>query len=178
MKHKLLIALLLFSVYGYSQYEINDGKIEFCPTTPGDLIQIDFTSFNTEEQGVGTCYDYLGFWQGNVANPTLGTEDNLFCGPLGPFSLISTSPDGCISFTFHSDNTVTRAVWEATISCITPYSPPTAGPTTTHTYPSDDKIYVASVSVRDDNTAQDPLKCQSTNSVTRIIRVNSIKFLL
>lgn len=52
----------------------------------------------------------------------------------------------------------------------------TAGPTTTHTYPSNDKIYVASVSVRDDNTAQDPLECQSINSVTRIIRVNSIKF--
>ena len=45
----------------------------------------------------------------------------------------------------------------------------TTSATTSHTYTPG--VYVATLLVRDDNTAIDPLGCESTNSVTRIIRV-------
>ncbi|MGB1308589.1 MAG: PKD domain-containing protein, partial [Oceanihabitans sp.] len=191
--------------------------ITFCPTTPGDLVQIDFTSFDVEDG-----FDFLEYWQGNS---NAGAFDTQFTGVLAPFTIVSTSPDGCLTFQFTSDFSFTYSGWSANISCVTPCTVPTAAmvdtstvdicspdalnpgsltvafdasnstaaagqvitayewnfgdgttattatPTTTHTYPADDEIYIAFVAVRDDNTVQDPLGCKSTNSVTRIIRV-------
>ncbi|MGB0897089.1 MAG: PKD domain-containing protein [Flavobacteriaceae bacterium] len=181
----------------------SDGTITFCPSTPGDLIRLSFTSFETED-GFSGCYDFLYFWNGNTTG-ALGTEDISFCGPMTPFEITSTSPDGCVSFRFTSDFSGREAGWSANISCITPCTPPTAAltdsstldicnpnadnpgsltvafdassstaasgqnitsyiwsfgdgttattatPTTTHTYPSNSGMYVASVTVRDDN---------------------------
>ncbi|MGH1388452.1 proprotein convertase P-domain-containing protein, partial [Kordia sp.] len=200
-------------------------SVTYCPDTPGDIIQMDFTSFSTEDSLSGACYDFLNFWQGIEANPETATPDTQYCGTLAPFSITSTSPDGCITFYFESDSSIPDSGWSATISCFTPCTPPTAAmvdasivdicgpdsntpgsltvnfdasnstatagqvittyewdfgdgttitttsPTTSHTYPSDDEIYVASVAVRDDNTSEDPLGCKSTNAVTKIIRI-------
>ena len=253
-KYLILFLLLLISSYTYSQISLGnganaqvdtcsdtffdgggagadyansqDGTITICPQTAGDLIQIDFTAFNTEGGG-GTCTDYLDMWNANAVGAP-GTQDDRFCGNVGAFTIVSTSPDGCVSFQFISNNNQRRDGWEATVTCITPCTPPiavqsnsatldicppgadnpgsltvafdgssssspvpgtlietyewdfgdgttaiTTSPTASinHTYPATPGIYIAKLSVRDDNTAIDPLGCQSTNAATRIIRV-------
>uniref|UniRef100_UPI00404B3D27 PKD domain-containing protein n=1 Tax=Flavobacterium sp. TaxID=239 RepID=UPI00404B3D27 len=207
---------------GAGNYANNQNStITFCPSTPGDLIQVVFTSFDTEGGG-GLCTDYLDVWYSNAVGP--GVSDDRLCGALGSATLISTSPDGCISFQFISNNNVRRSGWSATISCVTPCVTPIAGmvdtspfnicpstaanpgsltvnfdgststapggfsissyewswgdgtstttatPTTSHTFPGPG-IYSVNLSVRNNNTDIDPLGCQSTNAVTRIIRV-------
>lgn len=108
--------------YGASQ----NSTITFCPSTPGDKIRITFTSFATEDG-----YDILEVWNSNTAG-VAGTGADAFTGtPTLPFVITSTSPDGCISFRFTSDSIFQDAGWVATISCVTPCSPPTAGLTVT-----------------------------------------------
>jgi gliding motility-associated-like protein len=252
MKNKLLVFLMLLGTsFAFSQYTLDngangtvsvcsgtfldnggsgnysssvDGTITFCPPTPGDLIKISFTSFSTEDDGLGGCYDYLDFWNGSTVGGA-GTQDIRFCGVLSPFEITSTSPDGCVSFRFQSDFFTTSSGWSATITCVTPCTPPvavltdsstvdicnpnadnpgsllvafdatgstaasgqnilnydwsfgdgtyatTATATTTHTYPSNAGVYIASVTVRDDNTVQSPLGCSSVNSTSKLIRV-------
>ncbi|MEQ3662365.1 MAG: hypothetical protein ACJAYP_000665, partial [Flavobacterium sp.] len=100
------------------------STITFCPTVPTDKIRISFTTFDTESIGT-TCYDYLDLWHANAAGAA-GTQADRFCGTLGAFVITSISPDGCVSFRFTSDGTVQRSGWTATISCVTPCTPPTA----------------------------------------------------
>jgi subtilisin-like proprotein convertase family protein len=93
----------------------------FCPSTPGDKVKITFTAFDTE-----SGYDYLDVWFGNTVGAP-GTEDDRFMGTLTvPFTITSTSPDGCLSFRFISDSSVQRTGFTSTISCVTPCTPPTA----------------------------------------------------
>lgn len=101
-----------------------NSTITFCPTTPTDKIRISFTAFNTESIGT-TCYDYLDLWQANAVG-AVGTQSDRFCGNLGAFVVTSTSPNGCVSFQFISDGSAQRAGWSATISCVTPCTPPSA----------------------------------------------------
>jgi gliding motility-associated-like protein len=250
-KINLILFLIVFFNYSFSQniYNIEDqngqvittcsGKfvdsgnvtqnysddesytITFCPNTPGDLISINFSDFETEVIGA-TAYDYLDYWNGNSIN---GTPDGTFAGNLGAFSYTSSSLDGCITFQFTSDFTINRSGWEAEISCATPCSPPTATlvdnttleicnpssitsdsltinfdgsasvavgssnitsyewdfgdgtteittqATTTHTYPNDSGIYIANLTVRDDNFTLDPMGCVSTNATSKIIKI-------
>ncbi|MGX7668979.1 proprotein convertase P-domain-containing protein, partial [Flavobacterium pedocola] len=109
------------SDYGASQ----SSTITFCPSTPGDLIRVSFTAFNTENN-----YDYLEMWHGNSVS---GTADDVFMGNLGAFTVTSTSPDGCITFRFTSDSILQYAGWSASISCVTPCTPPVAAMVSTAT---------------------------------------------
>lgn len=93
----------------------------FCPSTPGDKVRITFTAFDTE-----SGYDYLDVWNANAVG-VAGTEDDRFMGtPTVPFTITSTSPDGCLSFRFISDGGFEYAGFTVTISCVTPCTPPTA----------------------------------------------------
>ncbi|HET6245740.1 MAG: gliding motility-associated C-terminal domain-containing protein [Bacteroidetes bacterium] len=108
-----------------SNYSANQNStITFCPSTPGDVISINFSSFNTESAS-GFCYDYLNLWHASSAGGA-GTSDNQLCGNLGSFIVNSLSPDGCITFQFFSDGSVQRAGWVGTVSCITGCTNPTA----------------------------------------------------
>ncbi|RTY90009.1 PKD domain-containing protein, partial [Flavobacterium sp. GSN2] len=203
---------------GAGNYSANQNStITFCPTTPGDLIRITFTSFDTENG-----YDYLDMWQGSSVG-AVGTNDEHFTGAVGAFTVTSSDPSGCLSFQFISDNITQAAGWSATVSCITPCTPPVAAlsttatldicpptsvspgsltvpfngspsttssgviakwewdwgdgttsvttvPNTTHTFPTMG-FFVVKLKVRNNITSSDPLGCESTNSVTRNIRV-------
>uniref|UniRef100_UPI0040486D1E proprotein convertase P-domain-containing protein n=1 Tax=Flavobacterium sp. TaxID=239 RepID=UPI0040486D1E len=107
---------------GAGNYSANQNStITFCPSTPGDLIRITFTAFDTE-----SGFDYLDVWQGNAVGAP-GTANDRFMGnPPVPFVITSTSPDGCLSFQFISDGSFQYTGWSATISCVTPCVPPTA----------------------------------------------------
>ncbi|WP_375240005.1 PKD domain-containing protein, partial [Aurantibacter sp.] len=106
-----------------SQYTNSESSvITFCPSTPGDLIQINFSQFETEAIGA-TLYDFLEYWN---ANSNAGPADGVYGGALGAFSITSTSPDGCITFEFTSDLTSRDLGWEAVVSCVTPCTVPIA----------------------------------------------------
>lgn len=103
--------------YGNSQ----NSTITFCPSTPGDKVRMTFTAFDTE-----SGLDYLDVWFANAVGAA-GTQDDRFMGsPAVPFTITSTSPDGCLSFRFISDGSLTYAGFSATISCVTPCTPPVA----------------------------------------------------
>ena len=90
---------------GGGNYANNQNStITFCPSTPGDLIRVVFTTFDTEG-AAGLCTDYLDVWYGNAVG-AVGTNDDRLCGALGTATFISTSPDGCISFQFISNNSI------------------------------------------------------------------------
>ncbi|MBC5836279.1 PKD domain-containing protein, partial [Flavobacterium bernardetii] len=108
-----------------------NSTITFCPSTPGDKIRIVFNTFATEG-AAGTCTDYLDVWYANAVG-ALGTNNDRLCGALGTTTLVSTSPDGCISFQFISNNSVRDSGWSATVSCVTPCTNPIAALTDTTT---------------------------------------------
>lgn len=79
-----------------------------CPSTPGAMLQVAFTSFNIE-----TCCDALTIYNGpSTASPLIGTYTS------SPGTITSSDPSGCLTFVFTSDISVVYSGWEATISCI------------------------------------------------------------
>jgi hypothetical protein len=84
----------------------------FTPSTPGQMLQFDFTSFNTE---VG--FDSLTIYNGPDATaPIIGVYD--LNNPPG--LIVASNPTGELTFNFFSDGSVVRLGWEATISCVPP----------------------------------------------------------
>ncbi|MDI9255927.1 fibronectin type III domain-containing protein [Flavobacterium sedimenticola] len=102
-----------------------------CPTVPGELVTVTFTSFNTEAN-----WDGLYVYNGNTvtpsallpsANPAGNVPGGLagsYWGNLtganlpGPFT--STTADGCLTFVFRSDGSGVRAGWVANVTCAPP----------------------------------------------------------
>ena len=83
-----------------------------CPTNPGDFVTITFTSFNLENN-----FDFLRIYNGNsTAAPLLGT----FTGATLPPSFTSTAANGCLTFNFTSDGSVTAPGWTSNITCAPP----------------------------------------------------------
>lgn len=116
-----------------------------CPTTPGDVVTVTFTSFATE-----TSTDGLYVYDGNTvtaanliaSNNGAGTVPGGLAGSYwgttipGPFT--SSSPNGCLTFVFRSNGNTTAAGWVSTITCAPPPScrKPTSFATSNVTYNS------------------------------------------
>ena len=103
-----------------------DSTVTICSTIPGGIVTATFTSFDTE-----TNYDGLYVFNGNsISSPQIASTNTAMNVPgglaggywgttiPGPFS--STDPSGCLTFRFRSDTTVTRAGWNANITCNPP----------------------------------------------------------
>lgn len=84
-----------------------------CPDTPGDQITVIFNTFNLE-----SGFDYLKIYDGNSATGT--TLLGNFTGATLPPSFTSSAVNGCLTFVFTSDTSVTLAGWDATILCLPP----------------------------------------------------------
>lgn len=82
-----------------------------CPDTPGDQITVIFNTFNLE-----SGFDYLKIYDGNSATGT--TLLGNFTGATLPPSFTSSAVNGCLTFVFTSDTSVTLAGWDATILCL------------------------------------------------------------
>jgi len=91
-------------------YQNNENlTMTFYPASAGNMIQMVFTSFNTE-----SGYDYLRIYDGTSTSATLiGT----YHGTTGPGTVTATNVAGALTFNFTSDGSVTPAGWAATVSC-------------------------------------------------------------
>ncbi len=93
-----------------SNYSANENlTMTFNPGTPGQYIQINFISFNTNANN-----DYLYVYDGsNTSAPLMG----IYCGANTPGSIGARSSSGSLTFKFTSNNSGQQAGWQATISC-------------------------------------------------------------
>lgn len=98
-----------------------------CPDTPGDVVTVIFTSFNTE-----TNWDALYVYDGPAVDPaTLIASANGagnvpgglaggYWGTAIPSQFTSTHPSGCLTFVFRSDGSVQNPGWTANVVCAPP----------------------------------------------------------
>ncbi|WP_291131972.1 choice-of-anchor L domain-containing protein [Flavobacterium sp. UBA7682] len=101
----------------------SDSTVTICPTIPGELVTVTFTSFNTE-----TNWDALYVFDGNSitapqiasTNPAGNVPGGLaggFWGTAIPGPFTSSSPTGCLTFRFRSDGFANNPGWIANITC-------------------------------------------------------------
>ncbi|WMW77816.1 gliding motility-associated C-terminal domain-containing protein [Flavobacterium sp. 20NA77.7] len=82
-----------------------------CPGNIGDVVTVVFNSFNV------AAGDNLIIRNGDLpTSPIVGT----YTGANLPPSFTSTSPSGCLTFSFTSNTTGTSTGWDATIYCTPP----------------------------------------------------------
>ncbi|WP_179319140.1 CUB domain-containing protein [Winogradskyella helgolandensis] len=97
-------------------YSANETETTtYYPETPGDLISITFTAFNTEN-GI----DELSIYDGpDDSYPILGT----FSGSTLPGTFTSSDlSTGALTFVFTSNGSVQNSGWAADITCVPPPS--------------------------------------------------------
>jgi hypothetical protein len=89
----------------------------YCPSTPGQCITANFTSFSME-----TGLDYLYVYEGNNLD---GNFLGAYTGTSSPgsFSASTLTSNGCLTFQFISDGSITSSGWQANISCGTCNAP-------------------------------------------------------
>lgn len=95
-----------------------------CPSQPGDVVTLQFTSFDVEAN-----YDGLYVYDGNSTTaPQISSSNPIgnnllnvpgaFWGNSIPGPFVSTSSDGCLTFRFVSDNSGSRSGWIANVICV------------------------------------------------------------
>jgi gliding motility-associated-like protein len=106
---------------GAANYPNNVNQIyqTFCPTTPGNCLQVTFTSYNTE-----ASFDYLTIGNGPAQNSAVFTgapanaSGQIWGTPAVPFSYTANNSSGCLTFRFRSDFITTRPGFTASLSCV------------------------------------------------------------
>ncbi|MGV3695956.1 fibronectin type III domain-containing protein [Flavobacterium sp.] len=95
-----------------------------CPATPGDVVTVTFTAFNTE-----ATFDALYVYNGNAVVPANlipsgngagnvpGGIAGGYWGTTVPCQFTSASANGCLTFVFRSDASVQNPGWLANITC-------------------------------------------------------------
>jgi gliding motility-associated-like protein len=85
----------------------------FCPSTPGNYIQLNFSMFDVE----GEPFDYMTIYEGTgTGGAIIGTYGNI--SPLDCIDIIASShASGCITVSFVSDGSLQYNGWAASISC-------------------------------------------------------------
>lgn len=105
---------------GAGNYTNNQNRtFTLCPSTPGSKVSVTFTSFNLENN-----FDFLRIYNGTGTGALLETMTGSTIADGAavtlPFTIQSTSADGCLTFNFTSDGITTAAGWVATIGCTVP----------------------------------------------------------
>ena len=104
----------------------SDSTVTICPITPGDVVTVTFTSFNTE-----ATWDGLYVFDGNsITAPQIASANGAgnvpgglagsFWGTAIPGPFTSTSATGCLTFRFRSDGSINNPGWISTITCAPP----------------------------------------------------------
>ncbi|TXD84353.1 PKD domain-containing protein, partial [Subsaximicrobium wynnwilliamsii] len=96
----------------FGNYTSNENfALTICPNNAGDVIELSFTTFNTQLVDVMTIYDGAD----NTA-PSLGS----YSGINSPLIVEASSPSGCLTIEFVSNATGVTIGWAADIACLTP----------------------------------------------------------
>ncbi|MBY0486102.1 MAG: fibronectin type III domain-containing protein, partial [Flavobacteriaceae bacterium] len=110
-----------------------DSTVTICPTTPGDVVTVTFTSFNTEANWDG-LYVFNGnsitapqIPSGNGVGNVPGGLAGSYWGTVIPGPFTSSAPNGCLTFRFRSDGLFNNPGWTSTVTCGLP--PTCPGPT-------------------------------------------------
>lgn len=133
-----------------ANYANNTNEIvTICPTVPGEVVTVTFTSFNTE-----TGWDGMYIHNGNSVSAPLFPSTNgagnavalstpgAYWGTANPGTFTSSSPDGCLTFHFISDTIINNPGWIANITCALP--PTCPNPTgLTSSAPTSDSVNVS-----------------------------------
>lgn len=98
---------------GASNYSSNQDFTQTITPDNGGKLQITFNTFDIENNS--SCnYDYIEVYDGpTTAFPLLGK----FCGTTNPGPFTSSAANGELTFKFHSDGSVQKAGWTATLGC-------------------------------------------------------------
>lgn len=125
---------------GYSNNE--NFTVTICPDTPGDVVTVDFVTFNLDNSGPQNSWDSMAIYDG----------DNTGAGTLGSYTqtqlqglFVTATPlntTGCLTFVFQSNGTGTGN-FGGTITCETPCDRPTA--VGTYDAPANKRICVGEV---------------------------------
>lgn len=112
-----------------ANYTNNENfTITFFPSTPGQNVQVTFSAFALENN-----FDFLRIYNGSsTAEPQIGPVAG-YTGANNPGTVLSSAPDGSLTFVFTSDGSVTAAGWSALVTCFNPNAVPncpiiTSGP--------------------------------------------------
>ena len=104
-----------------SNYSNNQRAVyTICPDTPGDVVEVTFSSFSIE-----AGFDSLLVVNGNYYSGQPWSDPNImgvYWGNNNPGTVTSTHATGCLTFYFSADGSIRGAGWEATVSCVTPCS--------------------------------------------------------
>ena len=104
-----------------------DIVTSICPDTPGDVVTVTFTSYDTE-----STWDGLLVYDGNsITAPQIPSTNGAGNGPIGAFTgaywgttipgpFTSSSADGCLTFRFISDASFNNPGWVANVTCALP----------------------------------------------------------
>jgi len=103
-----------------------DSTVVICPSTPGEVVTVTFTAFNTQASNDG-LYIFNGnsvaspqFLSGNPAGTVPGGLAGSYWGTTNPGAFTSSSADGCLTFRFRSNATTNAAGWVANVTCALP----------------------------------------------------------
>ncbi len=110
----------------------SNNVVTICPSVPGDMVTVTFTSFNTEP-----AFDALYVYDGNSATSTQIISQNSggnvpggvpggYWGSTIPGPFTANNPSGCLTFRFRSDGSGANSGWVANITCGPP--PPCPSP--------------------------------------------------
>ncbi len=122
---------------GTTDYAINENEtITICPDVAGDVVQVNFTTFNLENSG-NNCFDQLAIYDGMDATAPVIPPTNAastatgWCwdlddatpngsGNLAGMTITSSDASGCLTFVFTSDGSSQREGFEGLVTCFTP----------------------------------------------------------
>ena len=108
---------------GYSNGE--NYTVTICPSVPGDVVTVDFVTFNLDQSGPENTWDSMSIFDGdNTTAGTLGT----YTGNALQGLFVTATPlndTGCLTFVFNSNGTGTGS-YGGGITCDTPCDRPIA----------------------------------------------------
>lgn len=98
-------------------YSNNESLVfTICPDNPGQLIQLDFTQWNTQLNA-----DIMTIYNGpDTASPAFGQFSGGAAQSPGFVTATAANTSGCLTIEFISDTAATTTGWAADISCFEP----------------------------------------------------------
>lgn len=134
---------------GVQSVNVAPYHVIYCPSSAGEAVTIEFTSFDVEDNYDGlyifdanvpvgsnlTLFTGSQFNSGNPAQLTFSGPYNppvppsgAFWGDGNPGTFTATNGTGCISLVFYTDAIVSGSGWEASVRCGPPPPPPPPTP--------------------------------------------------